>query len=125
MPSYIYECRACNEVFTQMRVVEERDTPTTCPKCGTSTTKRLVTKPIMIGKAKPPQRFSFSRGTAPGSSDRPGVTLENVIAEDCGGGVKLSGNARVLAKNVRLIKNRIGLDMDGNAVWDGEGPVVE
>jgi putative FmdB family regulatory protein len=124
MPGYIYACRTCNKVFTQIRAVDERGAPATCPTCGTSTTKRLFTNPILIRKAKPPRRFSPDTGTLPRPGNYLGGTLENVRVVNCSTGIKLT-NSRVWAKNVQLANNGIGLDMEGDSAWDGDGPVIE
>ena len=36
MPSYDYQCKACNHVFTKFSKISERNVPTEnpCPECG-------------------------------------------------------------------------------------------
>ncbi|HEU4752121.1 MAG TPA: zinc ribbon domain-containing protein [Armatimonadota bacterium] len=42
MPIYEYLCRACDERFSRLRPVPERDEPAQCPKCGRKESQRIV-----------------------------------------------------------------------------------
>lgn len=42
MPFYEYYCAGCDEPFTLMRPMDERDEPAVCPECGAATTLREV-----------------------------------------------------------------------------------
>ena len=43
MPLYDYQCKSCEESFTELRKTSEKDEPIACPSCGHKETKRLVT----------------------------------------------------------------------------------
>jgi putative FmdB family regulatory protein len=42
MPFYEYECESCNESFTTLRAMSDRDRSTSCPSCGSRKVKRKV-----------------------------------------------------------------------------------
>ena len=42
MPFYEYHCPHCQEGFTLMRPMADRDEPATCPECGQFSTLREV-----------------------------------------------------------------------------------
>ncbi len=44
MPSYDYECKACDTIFTEQESFEqhERRTNVKCPQCGSRKTHQLV-----------------------------------------------------------------------------------
>lgn len=44
MPVYEYRCEACRKRFTKLLPIAQRDMPQTCPHCGVSTTRRLVSR---------------------------------------------------------------------------------
>lgn len=121
MSSRIYECRACSRVFTD-KASEEADSSAECPKCGSISETQLFTKPIRLRRApesQPPVRITKE-------NPRVNLILQNVVMKQFGGaGASLRGNVRVKANGVRLSQNSTGLDMDDNAIWEGEGPLID
>ncbi len=43
MPFYEYRCGECQELYIDLRPVEDRDKPSPCPECGSKKTVRTVT----------------------------------------------------------------------------------
>lgn len=44
MPIYEYRCGVCRKRFSKLLPMAQRDTPQTCPYCGQSQTRRLVSR---------------------------------------------------------------------------------
>ncbi len=42
MPFYEYRCSSCDERFTLMRAIDERDLPAACPGCGANESTRQL-----------------------------------------------------------------------------------
>lgn len=42
MPLYNYHCEQCGREFEVRKAIKEIDTPTACPDCGKTTTRRLI-----------------------------------------------------------------------------------
>lgn len=45
MPAYDYKCLQCKTVFEETRLMEDRDAPSVCPKCGDNKINRVFTAP--------------------------------------------------------------------------------
>jgi putative FmdB family regulatory protein len=121
LPGYIYSCRPCNNIFTQIRPVEERDKPAVCETCNIATTRRLFWEPLKLQarpRPVPPPRGSWlnpvSREMIPGGV--PNFELKNVRVINFDTGIKVDGTARVLAEGLELSGNRVSIDISD----DGE-----
>lgn len=44
MPIYEYRCQRCRKRFSKLLGIAERDNPQTCPACGATESKRLVSR---------------------------------------------------------------------------------
>ena len=42
MPIYEYRCKSCERSFETLRSFSQKDEPTNCPSCGTTTKMRLL-----------------------------------------------------------------------------------
>jgi putative FmdB family regulatory protein len=121
VPTYHYECRGCNTIFSQVRAIDDCDLPAICPNCPISATRRLFKGPtaIRIGsqKAEGPNRTPDPQARAAAEADGPwNVRMTNCTAIGCGTGIKAGGNIRILAQNTRLAGNQVGLDIGDDAV---------
>lgn len=47
MPIYTYACSICNNSCDEIRRINERDRPSTCPSCG-KPEDRVVTSPLFL-----------------------------------------------------------------------------
>lgn len=130
MPTYVYECRPCNTVFTQVRPIEDRDLPATCQKCAASSTKRLFAQPFAIQAtdrtASPPAAgFPTTQGTRQ-AVDTP-FQVENVEIRNfrSGTGMRVRGSAWVAARNLRFSENETSVEVRDDARLDDYGTVIE
>ena len=130
MPGYIYACRPCNNIFTQVRPVEDRDEPAVCQNCNTATTRRLFREPVKIQARQqavfPPRASRLkptSREMAPDRVSHP--QLKNVRIINCDTGIKLSGTIRVLAEDLELSGNRISIDIGDDAELNDYNTIIE
>lgn len=113
MPTYIYECRPCNWVFSLKRAIDERDLPAHCPKCSVETSKRLLTSPILIQPHN--RRESLADEDRQDVPTVPGNVFINCSAEGNGqGGFRFRGGRHVMF-NTRSTNNPIGIDIGDDA----------
>lgn len=117
MPSYFYECRRCCRVFTLARRLAEYEEPASCPDCGETTTKRVIFGPFFARKGDARRTNDSSEGSPnkPTSGKGPWTAqIVNCVVDNCDTGIKVSGNSRVFSDGLKLRRNRIGIDVDGN-----------
>ena len=48
MPTYEYMCDDCGRVFELERSVSDRDKEAPCPTCGSKSTRRLLSRGVML-----------------------------------------------------------------------------
>lgn len=44
---YPFECESCKKLFDLNRNIADRDSPTTCPDCGSDSCTRLMVRPVV------------------------------------------------------------------------------
>jgi putative FmdB family regulatory protein len=123
MLPYVYKCRPCCHVFTQVRPRDERNLPATCPKCSGSSTKRLFTAPILI-------RQRSVKGAPVHSNDRRSgpwtARFRDCSATNNGGnGFAFRGSGRYLLEGTRSTGNRIAFDIDDDVEMVDRDTTIE
>ncbi|MBF0237810.1 MAG: zinc ribbon domain-containing protein [SAR324 cluster bacterium] len=51
MPLYDYRCNDCDNVFTELRSMAQKDDPISCPECGQMTQSREINQIAIGGKS--------------------------------------------------------------------------
>jgi putative FmdB family regulatory protein len=129
MPTYVYECRPCNTVFTQVRASEDRDLPATCRKCGAISNKRLFAQPFVIALANrtvSPREAEVHAGQ-PENPRQSNFLIENVgiVNFKDGTGLRLSGGISVEAGNTYFSGNGVAIEVRDTARLHDEGTLIE
>ena len=60
MPFYEYHCPDCQETFTLLRSISDRDEPAECPECGHRTETRAISVFATSGSGERPASSSAS-----------------------------------------------------------------
>ena len=117
----MYKCKACGETFELLRPRAERNSPASCPECGTDKAKRVVAQPFSTTRATPPLPVTVGKAAIRTFSS--GVTLENVRITNSATGLVIGKGGRVKSRG--LIIDHTGTAIDNSGVFDGPDTVIE
>ncbi len=103
MPIYEYSCEGCQQVFEKMQKISDSGS-ITCPHCGTSSTKRLVSRTSFQLKGTGWYQTDYKKpcgssggGVKASDPSQCGALKESVGANEtggCGGGVCATGEKK-------------------------------